>query len=180
MRVLVYDAYPDKKYAEEAGVEYVPLDTLYKQSHVISLHCPLTPETEHMINAESIEKMRGPIAIINTSRGKLIDTTALIKGLKTGKIGATGLDVYEEESHYFFEDMSGEVITDDELMRLLTFPNVLVTSHQAFFTAEAVHSIADTTLGNMKEFFDGGYLENEVCSKCKKKECGKKDGKRCF
>ncbi len=123
--------------------------------------------------------MKKGVMIINTGRGKLIDTQALINGLKSGMVGAAGLDVYEEESEYFFEDKSTEMITDDVLARLLTFPNVMITSHQAFFTQEALHNIAEITLNNFKEFFEGGYLKNEVCYKCGK-SCLKKQGKRCF
>ena len=117
--------------------------------------------------------------IINTGRGKLIDTQALINGLKSGKIGSAGLDVYEEESEYFFEDKSADVITDDVLARLLTFSNVLITSHQGFFTKEAIQKIAETTLSNFEEFFEGGYLRNEICYKCEK-TCLKEQHKRCF
>ena len=163
MKVLAFDPYPDEEYAKDFGISYVSLDELYKQSDIISLHCPLTKDTEHMIDAKAINQMKKGVIIINTGRGKLIDTKALIGGLKSGAIGASGLDVYEEESNYFFEDKSTEPITDDTLARLLTFPNVLITSHQAFFTQEALHNIAQTTLSNFKEFFNGGYLENEIC-----------------
>lgn len=179
MNVLVSDPYPDEIYAKETGVEYVSLKEIYKQSNIISLHCPLTKETEHMISASEIEQMKTGVMIINTSRGKLLDTKALIEGLKSGKIGAAGLDVYEEESGYFFEDKSSEFINDDVLARLLTFPNVLMTSHQAFLTKEALQSIALTTLENFKEFFEGGYLKNVICYKCNK-PCIKKLNKRCF
>ena len=179
MQVLAFDPYPNEKYAKEAGITYVTLEEIYKHSDIISLHCPLTKDTEHMIDEKAINQMKKGIMIINTGRGKLIDTQALINGLKSGAVGAAGLDVYEEESEYFFEDKSTEMITDDVLARLLTFPNVLVTSHQAFFTQEALHNIAETTLNNFKEFFDGGYLKNEVCYRCDK-PCLKKQGKRCF
>jgi len=179
MNVLVYDPYPDSTYATAAGMRYVSLNELYQESDIISLHCPLTPQTEHMINKTSISRMKDNVMIINTSRGKLIDTAALIDELKSGKIGFAGLDVYEEESEYFFEDRSAELITDDVLARLLTFPNVLITSHQGFFTAEALHNIAETTLNNLKEFFNGGYLRNEICYQCGK-TCLKKQHKRCF
>ena len=163
MRVLAYDPYPDEIYAKEAGIEYVTLNEVYKQCDVISLHCPLTKETEHMINSKAIKQMKHGVMIINTGRGKLIDTQALISGLKAGSVGSAGLDVYEEESEYFFEDKSMELIADDTLARLLTFPNVLITSHQAFFTREALHKIALTTLNNFKGFFESGALENEIC-----------------
>lgn len=179
MNVLAYDAHPDQKYAQKTGITYTSLDTIYKESDIISLHCPLNEESEYMISAAAIKKMKTGVMLINTSRGKLVDTRALINGLKSGKIGWAGLDVYEEETDYFFEDKSLELITDDMLARLQTFPNVLMTSHQAFFTSEALHSIALTTLDNFKEFFDGGYLKNEICYKCDK-ICLKKEKKRCF
>lgn len=179
MTVLAFDPYPDESYAKETGIQYVSLEEIYKQSDIISLHCPLTKETEHMIDTQAIKHMKNGVMIINTGRGKLIDTQALIDGLKSGKIGSAGLDVYEEESEYFFEDKSMELITDDMLARLLTFPNVLITSHQAFFTQEALHNIALATLNNFKEFFEGGYLKNEICYKCDK-PCRKKQNKRCF
>jgi len=179
MKVLVYDPYPDLSFAELSGVSYVELDELYRRADVVTLHCPLTPETQHMINADSIERMKPGVMIINTGRGKLIDTRALIDGLKSGKVGAAGLDVYEEEGDYFFEDLSAEVITDDVLARLLTFPNVLVTSHQGFFTREALHNIAETTLENIREYAQGGWLRNEICYRCDK-ECKKKERRRCF
>ncbi len=179
MQVLGFDPYPDEEYAKEAGITYVPLEEVYKRSDIISLHCPLTKDTEHMIDEKAIRRMKKGVMIINTGRGKLIDTQALINGLKSGMVGAAGLDVYEEESEYFFEDKSTEMITDDVLARLLTFPNVMITSHQAFFTQEALHNIAEITLNNFKEFFEGGYLKNEVCYKCGK-SCLKKQGKRCF
>lgn len=179
MRVLAFDPHPDEEFAKESGCEYVALNDLYKQAKVISLHCPLTKDTEHMIDEKAISMMNDGVMIINTGRGKLIDTQALVNALKQGKIGAAGLDVYEEESEYFFEDRSDEVITDDLLARLLTFPNVLVTSHQAFFTQEALQNIAETTLGNFKEYFEGGSLKNEICYKCQA-PCKKKENKRCF
>ena len=162
MRVLAYDIYPDHNFAKEMGIEYTSLDEMYRQSDIISLHCPLTKETEYLINRSSIEKMKDGVMIINTGRGKLIDTNALIKGLKSKKIGSAGLDVYEEEEEYFFEDMSDIVLDDDVLARLLSFNNVLVTSHQAFFTKEAMSNIAQTTLENIQEFAEGKALTNEV------------------
>lgn len=129
-------------------------------------YCPLSKETYHLISGDAIRQMKRGVMIINTSRGKIIETESLIKGLKGKQIDAAGLDVYEEESEYFFEDFSSEMISDDTLARLLTFPNVLITSHQGFFTKEALANIADTTLSNIKEYFEGGYLKNE--------------GKRCF
>ena len=179
IRVLAFDLYPDEKYALEKGIEYVDLKKLYSESDVISLHCPLTPETHHLINKESISQMKKGVMIINTGRGDLVNTKDLIKGLKNGQIGSAGLDVYEEESDYFFEDFSSSMISDDVLARLMTFPNVLITSHQGFFTTEALTNIASTTLENIKEFVDGGYLKNEICYQCDKK-CRKKQNKRCF
>lgn len=162
MKVLAYDKYPDIT----LGINYVDLDTLYKESDIISLHCPLLKDTEHLINSESIEKMKDGVMIINTSRGGLIKTKDLIRGLKTKKIGSAGLDVYEEEGDYFFEDFSDDIISDDTLARLLSFPNVLITSHQAFLTREALKNIADTTLSNITNFFEKGSDFNEVCYKC--------------
>jgi D-lactate dehydrogenase len=179
MRVLAFDPKPDQQYAKEAGITFVDLEELFREADVISLHCPLTPQTEKIISADSIQNMKPGVMIINTGRGKLIDSKALIEGLKTGQIGSAGLDVYEEESEYFFEDKSAEPITDDTLARLMTFPNVLITSHQGFFTREALDNIAATTLANFKEFFENGYLQNEICYKCDK-TCIKKEKKRCF
>jgi D-lactate dehydrogenase len=165
MRVLAYDVLPDKEFQKSGGFEYVGLDTLYRDSDIISLHCPLTKETYRLINDTSIAKMKTGVMIINTGRGMLIDSKALIKGLKTGKVGFAGLDVYEEESEYFFEDFSNKIITDDVLARLLSFNNVLITSHQGFFTQEALASIADTTMNNIRDFFVGRKLPNEICYK---------------
>lgn len=166
MRVLAFDVKENQEAAAEKGFEYVPLDSLYAESDIVTLHCPLTPDNIHMINGESIAKMKDGVMIINTGRGKLIDTPALIEGIKQGKIGSAGLDVYEEETQYFFEDFSSSTITDDVLARLTTFPNVLVTSHQGFFTREALSNIATTTLENIRLFFDEGKLPNEVCYHC--------------
>ena len=162
MNVLAYDLYPDKIFAEENNITYTTLDELFRNSDVISLHCPLTKETDHLINAEAIAKMKDGVMIINTGRGKLVATNDLITGLKTKKIGAAGLDVYEEESEYFYEDHSNIVLDDDILARLLSFNNVVVTSHQAFFTKEALENIADTTLQNIQDFIDGKPLVNEI------------------
>lgn len=151
MRVLAYDKYPDAK----SGLDYVPLNTIFQESDVISLHCPLTGETRHLINDDSVEAMKPGVVIINTSRGALIDTESLINGLKTGLIGAACLDVYEEEADLFYEDMSGQIIQDDNLVRLIGMPNVIVTSHQAFLTREALDNIASTTVSNMQNFFAG-------------------------
>jgi D-lactate dehydrogenase len=180
MRVLAYDIYPDNEFARTTGIEYADLDTLYTTSDIISLYCPLTPQNLHMINKDSIAKMKDGVMIINTSRGKLINTADLIKGLKSRKIGAAGLDVYEEEGDYFFKDFSTEPISDDILARLLTFPNVLITSHQAFFTTEALDGIAGTTLENIRQFFEEGKLPNEICYQCINNECMRKKTGKCF
>ncbi len=180
MRILAFDNFKDDHYAKEIGFEYTSLDTIYEESDIISLHCPLTKESRHMINSESINRMKDGVMLINTSRGHLVDTKSLIKGLKSGKIGSAGLDVYEEEADYFFEDFSGSMITDDMLARLLTFNNVIVTSHQAFLTEEALGNIATTTLKNIDDYFSGEYLENEICYKCDKKGCRKDRRERCF
>ena len=162
MEILAYDLFPDNDFAAREGIKYVSLDELYANSDIISLHCPLTKETEYIINDEAIAKMKNGVMMINTGRGKLIDTQALIKGLKSKKIGSAGLDVYEEESEYFFEDRSNRVMDDDVLARLLSFNNVVVTSHQAFFTQEALENIAETTLKNIQDFIERRELINEV------------------
>ena len=141
---------------------YTTLDELYHSSDIISLHCPLTEQTKYLINDYSISKMKDGVMIINTGRGQLIHTNALIEGLKNKKIGSAGLDVYEEESQYFYEDRSDKIIDDDTLARLLSFNNVIVTSHQAYFTQEALSNIATTTLQNVRDFTLGKPLENEV------------------
>lgn len=163
MKVMAHDVFPDPTFAAQPGVSYADLDTLYRKSDIISLHCPLTRENVHMINASTIAKMKTGVMLINTGRGKLIQTTDLIEGLKSKKIGSAGLDVYEEETEYFFEDFSASFIGDDVLARILSFPNVLVTSHQGFFTQEAVGNIAHTTLKNIHDYFLAGALENEIC-----------------
>lgn len=178
--VLAYDSYPDNNFSKEMSFSYTNLDTLFKESDIITLHCPLTNDTQYIINKEAISKMKDGVIIINTSRGKLIDTKALIEGLKKGKIGGAGLDVYEEEEDYFFEDYSSQVLTDDILARLLTFPNVIITSHQAFFTVEALTNIANTTLQNVKDFYEGKPLVNEICYRCGESVCNKKKEGRCF
>ena len=162
MRILAYDLYPDMKFAGEEGISYVSLDELYRESDIISLHCPLTDQTKYMIDKDSIDKMKEGVMIINTGRGQLINTNDLIEGLKEKKIGAAGLDVYEEEGEYFYEDKSDKIIDDDVLARLLSFNNVIVTSHQAFFTKEALHNIAETTLQNIEDFRCHRPLVNEV------------------
>lgn len=162
MNILAYDVYPDHAFAEAHGVKYVSLDELYASSDIISLHCPLTPETEYIINRESIAKMKKGVMIINTGRGLLINSEDLIEGLKTHQVGFAALDVYEEEAAYFFKDKSDRIIEDDTLARLLSFNNVIMTSHQAFFTAEATDNIAMTTLGNILAWSKGEELVNEV------------------
>lgn len=157
MNVIAYDPYPSQGY-----LEYVPLEELFVRSDVISLHCPLTSETYHIVNSYSLKMMKDKVFILNTSRGALIDTEALIEGIKSGKVGGAGLDVYEEESEFFYEDLSESILKDDTLSRLIMMPNVLITSHQAFLTHEALEKIAETTLGNLRSFFDGKPLENEI------------------
>ena len=166
MNVLAFDKYQDTDYAKELDFKYVKLDELFRNSDIISLNCPLTKETEFLINKGNIKKMKNGVMIINTGRGKLIKTYDLIQALKSGKISAAGLDVYEEESEYFFEDLSNRILTDDILARLLSFNNVIITSHQGFFTKEAMYNIAKTTMDNIKNFADGEKLVNEVCYKC--------------
>ncbi|WP_035501371.1 2-hydroxyacid dehydrogenase [Fusobacterium gonidiaformans] len=161
-RVIAYDPYPNESFARDLGYEYVDLDTLYRESDIISLHCPLTRENTYLINRESMKKMKDGVMIVNTGRGRLIDTIDLIEALKDKKVGAAALDVYEEEAGYFFEDMSSSIIEDDILGRLLSFNNVLLTSHQAYFTKEAFRDITLTTLENIQSFLQGKELENEI------------------
>lgn len=166
--VLMYDPFPDPA-VEKLGGKFVSLEELFSQSDIISLHCPLTPETKHIINSHSLALMKNGVVILNTSRGALIKTRSIIEGLKSGKIGYLALDVYEEEGDLFFEDFSNQVIQDDVFMRLLTFPNVLVTGHQAYFTSNALINIAETTLNNIKQVANGEACPNEVIlSKIKK------------
>ena len=162
MEVLGYDLYPDEAFAREVEMRYVTLDELYAQSDIISLHCPLTEQTRYLIDSSAIERMKPGVVLINTGRGQLIHSQALIDGLKEKKIGAAGLDVYEEEGDYFYEDKSDKIIDDDTLARLLSFNNVIVTSHQGFFTREALANIAETTLSNIRDFTEGRPLANEV------------------
>ena len=177
MDILAYDKFP----AVTEGVRYVSLEELFSQSDIISLHCPLTDETKHMINADSIKLMKKGVVIINTSRGALIDAEALLEGIKERKVGAACLDVYEEESDIFFEDYSGHIINDDILTSLISMPNVIVTSHQAFLTVEALGNIAETTCLNIKQFFESGTCDNELCYHCENMEnCKKKREKKCF
>jgi len=177
MKILAFDKYP----SSIDGVTYVGLDELFRECDIISLHCPLTEETQHMINAESIEKMKKGVVILNTSRGALIDTDALIDGIKARKVGAACLDVYEEESDIFFQDFSGHIVEDDTLARLISMPNVIVTSHQAFLTQEALSNIAETTVSNILAFFDRGTCDNELCYHCGKVDnCKKNRLSKCF
>ncbi|MEH2379027.1 MAG: 2-hydroxyacid dehydrogenase [Nostoc sp.] len=159
--LLAYDVYRNPE-LEALGGKYVQLPELFANSDIISLHCPLTPETHHLINTEAIKQIKSGVMLINTSRGALIDTQAVIEGLKSGKIGYLGMDVYEQESELFFEDLSGEIIQDDIFQRLITFPNVLITGHQAFFTAEALHNIAETTFANIADIEEGRPCANEI------------------
>jgi D-lactate dehydrogenase len=159
MKVIAFDKFPD----EEIGIDYVLLDELFQKSDIISLHCPLTEETKHIISKEAIQKMKKGVVILNTSRGALIDANALLDGIKSRHIGAACLDVYEEESDIFFEDRSDHIMDDDTLARLISMPNVLVTSHQAFLTEEALNNIAETTVSNIKNFFENGFCKNELC-----------------
>lgn len=162
MNVIAYDKYPIK----DSDIEYVSIDDIWEKSDIISFHCPLTDENRHMVNADTIEKMKRGVVLLNTSRGALIDSTALLEGIKKRKIGAACLDVYEEESDVFFHDFSGHIVEDDTLARLISMPNVIVTSHQAFLTEEALENIADTTFLNIDEFFEEGFCSNEVCYNC--------------
>ena len=178
MKILAYDKFP----AANSGLEYVELDELFRRSDIISLHCPLTEDTHHMIGDDAVEIMKPGVVIVNTSRGGLIDTESLINGIKVGIIGAACLDVYEEEGDLFYEDFSGHVIQDDNLVRLIAMPNVLVTSHQAFLTNEALDNIAATTVENLQKFFSGeGNPDTEVCYGCGHQEnCRKQRHKKCF
>jgi len=177
MKVLAYDPFPK----ERDGVRYVSFEELCRHSDMISLHCPLTKESYHMVDESAIGQMKDGVILVNTSRGALIDATALIEGLKEGKIGAAGLDVYEEEGDFFYEDYSGAVMPDDELARLISMPNVLLTSHQAFLTREALRNIAETTMENLRQYFAGEALPNEICYHCAKNGSCERDHKeRCF
>jgi len=155
MRVLAFDPYPSPEWAKQYGIEYTEPKTLARECEVISLHTPLTPETHHIVNARTLELMKPGAILINVSRGALIDTKALIEALKSGRVGGVALDVYEEEEGVFFEDLSGQILHDDELARLLTFPNVLITAHQAFLTQEALAEIARVTATNLAAFASG-------------------------
>ncbi|MBR4949866.1 MAG: 2-hydroxyacid dehydrogenase [Clostridia bacterium] len=176
MKILAYDPYPIK----DSDITYTDVETLCKESDVISLHCPLTKETNHLINEKTIKLMKEDAVIINTSRGALIDSEALTTALVEERIGGAGLDVYEEESDLFFEDASDKILKDNVLARLVNLPNVVVTSHQAFLTKEALENIARTTCQNLYDYFEGNTLENEICYKCKKFDTCDRKGGKCF
>ena len=178
MNVLAYDKFP----AKDSGITYVSLERLFSESDIISLHCPLTDESRHMINANAIEKMKKGVVIINTSRGGLIDAEALLNGIKARIIGAACLDVYEEEADIFFEDRSGHILNDEILSRLISMPNVIVTSHQAFLTEEALNNIAETTVNNIISCFkNDGICDNELCYRCDRiEQCKKERKEKCF
>ena len=178
MKVLAFDKFPDKSLDNGDTVRYVSLDKLFKESDIISLHCPLTEDTYHIIDEEVIGKCKRGVVILNTSRGALVDAEALLNGIKSRKVGAACLDVYEEESDLFFEDNSGHILEDDTLARLISMPNVIVTSHQAFLTEVALQNIAETTVNNLVGFFKTGQCPNELCyKKGTAEDC--RDGK-CF
>ena len=180
MDVIAYDPYPLK----DSDINYVSKEELFKNSDIISLHCPLTDDTKHIINKKSLQMMKDGVYILNTSRGRLIESESLYEAIKNGKVGAAGLDVYEEESDLFFEDCSDRIIRDDVLKLFLSLPNVLITSHQAFLTAEALSNIAKCTINNITAYFNGDALENEICYGCIPGEkhgiCHKKEKGRCF
>lgn len=177
MRVLAYDKFP----APESGIDYVELSTLFHESDIISFHCPLTEETFHLFDSKAVEQCKKGVLLINTSRGALIDAEALLEGIKARKIGGACLDVYEEEGDIFFEDRSGHIVDDDVLARLISMPNVIVTSHQAFLTREALENIAAVTLENIREFEADGTCQNELCYRCGRMEkCRKGTRERCF
>ena len=178
MHVIAYDRFP----AKDGGIDYVTLDELFDRSDIISLHCPLTDETRHMINGAAIEKMKKGVVIVNTSRGGLIDAEALLEGIKARKVGAACLDVYEEEADVFFEDRSGHILNDDLLSRLISMPNVIVTSHQAFLTEEALNNIAEITVSNILSYYSNdGLCDNELCYRCGHiEQCKKERKQKCF
>lgn len=178
MRVLAYDKFPADGLDNGDTVRYVSLDELFRESDIISLHCPLTEETYHIVSKDSLEKCKRGVVILNTSRGALVDAEALLEGIKSRKVGAACLDVYEEEADFFFEDFSGHILDDDILARLISMPNVIVSSHQAFLTEEALSNIAETTIKNICDLTEKGQCPNELCYRCGSAEdC--RDGK-CF
>lgn len=166
MKVLAYDKFPAPGLDNGDTVRYVELNELFANSDIISLHCPLTDETHHLIDEKALEKCKKGVVILNTSRGALVDAEALLTGIKTRKVGAACLDVYEEESDWFFEDYSGHIVEDDTLARLISMPNVIVTSHQAFLTEEALSNIAETTVQNIIDLTEKGECPNELCFRC--------------
>lgn len=177
MKVLGYDPYP----GDDANIEYVSFDELCARADIISLHCPLTRETHHIIDQKALAGIKPGAVLINTSRGALVDSEALLEAIKDGRLGGAALDVYEEETDVFFEDFSNTIIQDDVLSRLISMPNVIVTSHQAFLTREALENIAKTTLENLKGYFSGGDIPNEICYNCQKKgACDRETTGRCF
>ena len=178
MKILAYDKFP----AANSDLNYVDLPELFAKSDIISLHCPLTDETRHMIDDDAVEQMKPGVVIINTSRGGLIDTESLINGLKVKIIGGACLDVYEEEGDLFYEDLSDDIVQDDKLVRLIAMPNVIVTSHQAFLTEEALDNIAHTTVENLQKFFNGDASpDTEVCYHCGRQDaCRKERHIKCF
>lgn len=177
MQVVAYDPFP----AKELDVEYLSVDELCTRSDIISLHCPLTPETKHIINHRTLALMKPNVYIINTSRGALVESEALLEAIKARKVGGAGLDVYEEEADLFYEDQSATIIQDDVLALLIAMPNVIVTSHQAFLTDEALHNIAQTTVENIRQYFGGEVMPNEICYQCLESgTCPKDHKKRCF
>jgi len=178
MKVLAFDKFPANGLDNGDTIRYVSLDELFANSDIISLHCPLTEDTHHIINEESLAKCKRGVVLLNTSRGALVEAEALLAGIKSRQVGAACLDVYEEESDFFFEDFSGHIMEDDTLARLISMPNVIVTSHQAFLTEEALSNIAETTVNNLVGFFSTSQCPNELCYRCGSAEdC--KDGK-CF
>lgn len=178
MNVLAFDKFPNS----EVDAKYVSLEELYKESDVISLHCPLTEETHHLISKDAISQMKKGVVLINTSRGALIDTEALLEGIKSRKVGAACLDVYEEESNIFFKDYSGHIVDDEILARLISMPNIIVTSHQAFLTQEALDNIAETTINNVRSYYQNdGMCDHELCYHCGNQEqCKKQRKQKCF
>lgn len=177
MKVLAYDKFPSREIDDGERVRYVELDEIFEKSDVISLHCPLTEETHHLINEDALGKCKKGVVLLNTSRGALVDAEALLAAIKSRKVGAACLDVYEEESELFFEDNSGHIMEDDTLARLISMPNVIVTSHQAFLTEEALSNIAETTVQNIVDIFERGECPNELCYRggsaedCKSGKC---------
>ncbi len=178
MKVLAFDKFPAEGLDNGDTVRYVSLNELFTESDIISLHCPLTEETYHIIDQAALEQCKQGVLILNTSRGSLVDAEALLSGIKSREVGAACLDVYEEEADLFFEDNSGHIMEDDTLARLISMPNVIVTSHQAFLTKEALENIADTTVKNLVGFFENDQCPNEICYRCGKTEDCQKG--KCF